>query len=95
MQAGPQVSFLRRATMDGEKTFNGVKVKDNMKKVELAIPLGLSFEPKVGNSGDALLVDLRYHLGVTPANKKIDSDAKSFYNSAIVLTVGYRTDFLR
>ena len=95
VQAGPQVSFLRRATMDGEKTFNGVKVKDNMKKVELAIPLGLSFEPKVGKSGDALLVDLRYHLDLTPANKKIDSDAKSFYNSAIVLTVGYRTDFLR
>ena len=95
VQAGPQVSFLRRATIDGEKTFEGVRVKDMLKKVELAIPLGLSFEPKIGKNGDALLVDLRYHLGLTPVNKKSDGDSKSNYNSAIVLTVGYRTDFFR
>lgn len=95
VQAGPQVSFLRRATIDGDKTVNGVKVKDNLKKVELSIPLGLSFEPKVGKNGDALLVDLRYHLGVTPMNKKVDTNPKSNYNSAITLTVGYRTDFFR
>ena len=93
VQAGPQVSFLRRVTLDGDKTVNGVKLKDNMKKVELSVPLGLSFEPKIGNNGDALLVDLRYQLGVTPVNKKIDSDDKSRYNSAIILTVGYRTNF--
>ena len=63
--------------------------------MELAIPLGLSFEPKIGKNGDALLVDLRYHLGLTPVNKKSDGDSKSNYNSAIVLTVGYRTDFFR
>ncbi len=93
LQAGPQVSFLGKATMDGETSFMGNKVKDKLKKVELAIPLGFSFEPKIGKNGDALLVDLRYHLGVTPMNKKIDNEAKSSYNSAICLTVGYRTNF--
>ena len=95
LQAGPQVSFLRKATIDGEKSYNGVRVKDDLKKVELSVPMGFSFEPKIGKNGDALLFDVRYHLGVTPMNKKIDSDDKSHYNSAIIFTVGYRTDFFR
>ena len=60
VQAGPQVSFLRRATMDGEKTYEGVRVKDLVKKVELAIPLGLFM-------GFLNLVPYLQTLGFVPA----------------------------
>ena len=92
LQAGPEVSFLRTAKIDGSKYFNNRKVKDDMKTVDFAIPLGLSFEPKINDSGEALLIDLRYHLGLTPVNKKHDGD-KSAYNRAFVLTIGLRTNF--
>ena len=95
LQAGPQVGFLRTAKFDGEKSYKGRKVKDDLKKVDFAIPLGLSFEPKITSRGDALLIDLRYHLGLTPVNKKINDGDKSSYNRAIILTVGIRTDFGR
>jgi hypothetical protein len=58
---------------------------DNMKKFDLSIPMGLSYEIA------DFVIDARYNLGVLKiakdSEKMVDGDAK---NSVIMLTVGYK-----
>ena len=58
---------------------------DNMKKFDLSIPMGLSYE------FSNFVIDARYNLGLTKIAKDsgnvMDGDAK---NSVIMLTVGYK-----
>lgn len=54
---------------------------DGMKKFDLSIPLGLSYE------FDDFVIDARYNLGLTNIN---DSDAGKVKNGVIMLTVGYK-----
>ena len=86
VQAGPELGFLLTAKLGGDKVVSGEKIKDGFKKTELSLPIGVSFEPKVGNKGGSLVFDLRYHLGLTKVNK----DGDSMRNSAFIFTAGYK-----
>lgn len=82
LQAGPEIGFLRKAKMDGQNC------KDDYKKTEFSLPIGLSFEPKISKRDVALIIDLRYRLGLSNANERdvLIDDVK---NSAFILTIGY------
>ena len=85
LQAGPQIGFLLRAKNDG------VSYKDQCKKTEFSIPVGASVEIPVTSSWKShVLVDLRYHLGLTKVN---DYDTDSYCNRGFIMTVGYKYDF--
>jgi len=93
VHAGPQFSYLLSAKVGGEKTYEEAPVKDSFKSIEIAVPVGLTWEPALNDKGEALTVDLRYRYGFTHANKKgaFDNDIR---NSAIILTIGFKTDIL-
>ena len=80
LQAGPEIGFLSKAKMDD------VSVKSSFKGTEISVPIGVSVEPKIGNKGGALVIDLRYRLGLSNVSK-LDKD---MHNSAFTLTLGYR-----
>jgi hypothetical protein len=82
-QAGPELGFLLKAKVDD------TSYKSHYKDTEFSLPIGVSFEPKVGKNGISLIFDLRYRLGLTKANKDGEF-GKDFRNSAIILTVGYK-----
>jgi hypothetical protein len=86
VKAGLQPGFLLSAKE--KATVNGVEEEhtgtDGMKKVDLSIPLGLSYE--ISN----FVIDARYNLGLTKTNKEGDDAIK---NSVIMLTVGYKIPF--
>jgi hypothetical protein len=88
LQAGPEIGFLLTAKLGGDKVVSGDKIKDAYKKTELSLPIGVSFEPKVGTKGGTLVLDLRYHLGLTKVNKNGDANR----NSAFIFTAGYKFD---
>ena len=52
-----------------------------MKKVDISIPLGLSYE------FDDIVIDARYNLGLTKID---DNDLGKVKNGVIMLTVGYK-----
>ena len=54
------------------------------KKVNLSLPLGLSYEYK------NLSLDLRYNLGLSKINKEGEKSRK---NSVFMLTIGYNIPF--
>jgi hypothetical protein len=59
-----------------------VKIKDDLKTFDLAIPLGASYEYK------NVVFDVRYNLSVLKLNKeKLD---KNMRNSVIQFTLGYK-----
>ena len=60
-------------------------MKDNCKKFDLSIPMGVSYQFKV-----PVTVDLRYNLGVTKVNKESVSGEKDCKNNVVQLTVGYK-----
>ena len=83
LECGTEVGLLLKAKLDDEKC------KGDYKKVEVSLPVGLSFEPKLGNSDMGLVIDLRYRFGLSTVNKKdvLPDDMK---NSAVILTIGYK-----
>lgn len=87
LQAGPEIGFLMKAKMDD------TSYKDACKKTEFSLPLGVSFEPKIGSNDGSLIIDLRYRLGLSNVNKKdvIDDNMR---NSAFIFTVGYKFNLL-
>lgn len=78
IKAGIQPGFLMSAKADGND------FKDDCKSFDLSVPLGASYEIS------DFVIDARYNLGCTKTNK--DGD-KSYKNSVIMLTVGYRIPF--
>jgi len=92
VQAGPQISFLLTGRYNGKKEHMGQRVRDKFKPIEFALPVGLSFEPSIGSYGDRLLIDFRYRIGLSRANKE-SSGYDAFRNSAFILSIGYLTDF--
>ncbi|MBQ7471243.1 MAG: PorT family protein [Prevotella sp.] len=93
LKAGLQMSFLTnakakaKATVDygGGLTRNedyNESVKDDFKKFDLAIPIGLSYDFKFPIS-----LDLRYNIGLLKVNKEGD---KSSRNMVCDLTIGYK-----
>lgn len=83
LQAGPEIGFLRKAKLDGNSC------KDAYKKTEFSLPVGFSFEPKVSKKDVAIVIDIRYRLGLSNANDD-DIDVNDMKNSAFILTLGYK-----
>lgn len=91
IKAGVQPGFLlSRKTKGDELVGNGTWVSseytstDGMKKFDLSIPLGLSYE------FSDFVIDARYNLGLTNIN---DTDSYKSKNGVIMLTVGYKIPF--
>lgn len=91
IKAGVQPGFLlSRKTKGDELVGNGTWVSseytstDGMKKFDLSIPLGLSYE------FSDFVIDARYNLGLTNIN---DTDNFKSKNGVIMLTVGYKIPF--
>lgn len=78
IKAGVQPGILMSAKHDGND------FKDQCKSMDIAIPLGLSYE------FSDFVIDARYNLGLNKIDK--DGDRKS-KNSVIMVTLGYRIPF--
>ena len=95
VNAGIQPSFLVNADQtcnikntSGErtvKTDTRIDYMDDMKKFDLSIPLGISYEFK-----GHFVLGAQYNLGLSTVNKKTLSN-KDMKNGAILLTLGWRT----
>lgn len=95
VKAGVQFGFLTNASFKAtsKETVNGTDVKsdtdvdfkDECKKVDISIPMGVSYQFKV-----PIVLDLRYNLGLTKVNKESEAGHKDFKNNVIQLTVGYK-----
>ena len=79
LKTGVQFGFLASA-----KT-NDTDIKDDMKKFNFSIPVGLSYEYK------NVVLDLRYNISVTKANKNSDADNK-YRSDLLQITLGYKFD---
>lgn len=77
LKAGLQPGLKLSAKIDGGK--QEVDIKDDVKGLDLAIPVGLSYD------FGSFVIDARYNIGVTKAFE--DSDIK---NRAFQLTFGYK-----
>ena len=85
VKVGVQPGFLVRAKekySNGGITVDG-DIKDACNKVQLSIPIGLSYE-----YADFVL-DARYNWGLTNTFKNDNSDKKS-HNSVFMFTLGYK-----
>jgi opacity protein-like surface antigen len=60
-------------------------MKDECKKFDLSVPIGVSYQFKV-----PVTLDLRYNLGVSKVNKESVSGVDDSKNNVISLTVGYK-----
>ena len=95
VKAGIQPGFLTNAKMkatikgemDGSNMTTDVDndMKDECKKFDLSVPIGVSYQFKV-----PVTLDLRYNLGVTKVNKESVSGEKDCKNNVVQLTVGYK-----
>jgi hypothetical protein len=96
VKAGVQFGFLTSAKLKGTITteYNGAKsttdlsgddFKDQCKKLDVSIPVGISYEFKV-----PVVIDLRYNIGLMKVNKDSEAGHKDFKNNVIQLTVGYK-----
>ena len=96
VKAGVQFGFLTSAKSKGTITteYNGAKsttdlsgddFKDQCKKFDVSIPVGISYEFKV-----PVVIDLRYNIGLMKVNKDSEAGHKDFKNNVIQLTVGYK-----
>ena len=96
VKAGVQFGFLTSAKSKGTITteYNGAKsttdlsgddFKDQCKKFDVSIPVGISYEFKV-----PVVIDLRYNIGLMKVNKESEAGHKDFKNNVIQLTVGYK-----
>ena len=95
VKAGIQPGFLTnakmKATIKGEMDGSNITtdvdndMKDECKKFDLSVPIGVSYQFKV-----PVTLDLRYNLGVSKVNKESVSGVDDSKNNVISLTVGYK-----
>ena len=98
IKAGVQVGFLVGANYEVTATYRGDKasqnlstkfdqsIKDECKKVDLSIPIGVSYQvPTI-----PIVIDARYNLGLTKVIKESEEGYKDLKNNVIQLTVGYK-----
>ena len=87
IKAGVQPGFMLGAkqkskVLEGSTWYDiDVSGTDGMKKFDLSIPLGLSYE------FDDFVIDARYNLGLTNVS---DTEGTKIKNGVIMLTVGYK-----
>ena len=60
-------------------------IKDDFKKFDVSLPIGLSYEFKV-----PIVLDLRYNIGLTNVNKNATANGKDYSNIQAALTIGYK-----
>lgn len=99
IRTGVQMGFLTSAKMKQTITASGKQgstninsttetdesCKDYFKKFDISIPVGLSYEFK-----NHLVIDARYNIGLSKANKEKLSDGKDTKNMVFALTLGYK-----
>lgn len=89
VKVGLQPGFLVRAKDKWDYENGGIAVhtdadiKDGCNKVDLSIPVGISYEYK------SFVLDARYNIGLTKVYKADYSD-KSCRNSVFAITLGYK-----
>ena len=79
LKTGVQFGFLASAKI------NDADYKDQAKKFNFSIPVGLSYEYK------NVVLDLRYNISVTKVNKESDDDNK-YRSDLLQITLGYKFD---
>ena len=91
IKAGVQPGFLLSSKSKGKELIGSgtwdeyeVTGTDGLKKFDLSIPLGLSYE------FSDFVIDARYNLGLTNIN---DHGSAKVKNGVIMLTVGYKIPF--
>ena len=90
IKAGIQPGFLLSCKYKGKEKVGSdwrewdESSTDGLKKFDLSIPIGLSYEIS------DFVIDARYNLGLTKTNDKGD---KSVKNSVFMLTLGYKIPF--
>jgi hypothetical protein len=98
IKAGIQPGFLVRAKNKYDYENGGIAIhtdadiKDACNKVDLSIPVGISYEYK------SFVLDARYNIGLTKVYKDIDADAAELFgisnktcrNSVFQITLGYK-----
>lgn len=97
VKSGVQFGFLTNADLKNtyESTLSGrdmtvnssVDLKDDFKKVDISIPIGLSYEFK-----NHIVIDGRYNLGLSKVWKD-DLGSDNSKNNVVMLTVGYKFGF--
>lgn len=97
VRSGVQFGFLTSAKMKAEMEGSeaGVNVntkvdedcKDDLKKFDISIPVGLSYE-----FNNHLVIDMRYNIGLSKVNKESVPGYKDSKNSVLTLTVGYKIE---
>ena len=95
LKTGLQFGFLTSADNYSrtEYTTGGVDytltaengIKDDFKKFDVSLPIGLSYEFKV-----PIVLDLRYNIGLTNVNKNATANGKDYSNIQAALTIGYK-----
>lgn len=94
LKAGVQVGFLTNANAQStfvEKTGglheiekNDESILSDCRRWDFSIPVGISYE-----LSDELIIDARYHFGLSRVNKEKDEDGNT-RNRSLFLTIGYR-----
>ena len=77
MQAGPQFGFLNKAELDGNS------IKDNIKKSDVSLGLGLGWDAPIG-----LKLDARYNMGLT--DNSDDPAYATIKSQVFQLSLGFR-----
>ena len=78
LKTGVQFGFLMNAKAED------VDIKDDCEKMNISIPLGISYE--ISN----FILDIRYNLGLTKVNKTTGSHNMKQRSDLIQFTIGYK-----
>ena len=62
-------------------------IEDDCKKMDISIPVGISYESK-----GHFVFDARYNIGLTKVNDKDFFGAKDIKNGVFMITIGYKFD---
>ena len=92
LKAGVQFGFLTSAKMKcttkaeqgglNQTVNNDVSIKDGCEKMDIAIPVGVSYQFKV-----PIVIDARYNIGLKNVSKE---SGENFKNQVFQITVGYK-----
>ena len=81
LKTGVQFGFLTNAKADSNKPDESGDIKDSCKKLNVSIPLGISYE--ISN----FILDLRYNFGITKTN---NTDVGKARSNLLQITLGYK-----
>ena len=82
VSANMKASFSAESDVVNQTVNYDMKIKDECKKFDVSIPVGVSYQFKV-----PIVIDARYNIGLTNVGKDADESIK---NQGFQLTVGYK-----